>query len=94
MTIQTDSTLGLNYVEIQPFKVTFNDASSVTRLYVISVSDNLINNVIFQYQLTDDNNVVFYTQCVSMSGEDYMNWAGDNITPFTYVSNLLNFITI
>lgn len=89
MNIQLDTILNLKYIEIQPFKVNFNDTINVTRLYVTSVNDNLIDQVILQYQLGDENSQIHYTQCIAMNGTDYQNWTGDNQFPFTFVLSQL-----
>jgi hypothetical protein len=88
MTIIQDSLS--NYVQIIPKTVNSFTNSTATRLYVYLIYDNLKDNATFTCSFTDDDkNELFNTQ-VTIQGQDYINWSGDNTTPFSFVINNLN----
>jgi len=93
MTIINDSSLSKNYIAIQPLKINFNDVLFANRLYVVSVSDNLLDTALFQYQLYSDSTEL-YSNIIPMSGDAYSSWNGDNVTPFNYVVNALGLTAI
>ena len=84
-----DSNLQKNYATITPIKCNFTDTNESTRLYVELTMDNLVSVAVFKYQLMDDNLNVYYTNTISITGIDYINWTGDNTTPFVFIKTKL-----
>ena len=78
---------GQTYVGINPIKVKFNDITNATRLYVSLQYDNLSSLAQFGYCLTDDNTQILLSDTIGITGDDYINWGGDNNFPFTFVAN-------
>lgn len=93
MTIQNSDLIG-NYVQIEPIKSRFTDTEDCIYLTVSIIDDNLTNGCVFRYTLyTSSFNKVF-SRTIAMTGDDYMNWVGDNDTPYIYVGSALNLIII
>ena len=91
MQVITDSGLNINYVLLQPFKVQYNSPTECTRLYVISIQDNLLDSATFQYRLADDIGNVYAIDTVTISNEDYVAWNGnDSSYPFSFCASQLN----
>jgi hypothetical protein len=82
---------------IQPIQIWKNGESQEANLlnaYIIN--DNLENSCTFYYQLCssgeqpDTIGQSLAEGNVSMSGEDYLGWTGDNDYAFSYIAEQLN----
>lgn len=86
---------------IQPIQIWKNGESQEANLlnaYIIN--DNLENSCTFYYQLCssgeqpDTIGQSLAEGNVSMSGEDYLSWTGDNDYAFSYIAEQLNLTLI
>ena len=86
---------------IQPIQIWKNGESQEANLlnaYIIN--DNLENSCTFYYQLCssgeqpDTIGQSLAEGNVSMSGEDYLGWTGDNDYAFSYIAEQLNLTLI
>jgi len=89
MTITNNAQFG-NFVSITPLKVKYSDATEASMLFVKSNNDDLYQSANFTYTLRDANFKIMGAGAVEMSGSDYANWTGDNVTPFTFVAGKIN----
>jgi hypothetical protein len=97
MTIKNIGIIG-NYVDIQPLKAKFTDSNYANVLTIQIISDNLTDGAVFKFWLYElvetvskestsyDANLIF-SDTVSITGDDYSNWNGnDNTAPYVYVA--------
>ncbi len=77
--------------QIVPQQVTFIDTSKANYIAAKIVDDDLKSRAIFFYSFYKDNNVLLSGNIV-ISGNEYNNWNGNNIFPFTYIANKFNLI--
>lgn len=84
------NTMTQNYVSISPIRVSYNDTTDATKLFVISQNDNLNSECTFLFLLKDNSNKLLKGGNIRMAGTDYTNWSGDNYTPYTYVASKIN----
>lgn len=80
--------------KIQPVKAAFNETIDSTHLGIKLHSDDLSTHAIFHCTLMDDDGNIGQAFNIRISGEDYQNWGGDNVYPFTYVANQFNLTLI
>ena len=96
MTIKTTDSIG-NYININPIKANFNDNIDCTVFTMHIINDNMTNGCVFKYQLysVDETGGFFmkYYNTLSMTGDDYTNWTGDNVTAYNYACNILNLVS-
>jgi hypothetical protein len=87
---------GENYVCISPVRATFTDTLDCNVMTASIVSDNLTDFCIISYSLINNTNDTFITlfsgKC-SITGDDYINWTGDNAYIYDYIAKIIN-ITI
>ena len=88
MTLQTDQNNNL-YCNIVPVTII---NTTINRLY-LTINDNLINTAMLIYRLSIED-LLFLTSSMQFTGNDYINWSGDNETIFNYVANQLNLTLI
>lgn len=86
---------------IQPITIWKNGESQEANLLnAIIINDNLENSCTFYYQLCssgeqpDTIGQSLAEGNVSMSGEDYLGWTGDNDYAFSYIAEQLNLTLI
>lgn len=84
MTVLIDNS-NIPYISISPVRVRFTDENNMTRLYVSSISDNLLNQCIFHYIFMDELRNASSSGNIICHGDNYTNWSGDNNFPFTFV---------
>lgn len=90
---------------IEPITIWKNGTSQEANLLIAYIiNDNLESSCTFYYQLCSstegDETMAFIIQQslaegnVSMSGEDYLAWDGDNNYAYTYIAEQLNLTLI
>jgi len=80
--------------KIQPIKAGYNDAASSTHLGIKLQGDDLSTHAIFHCALMDDDGSIYLAFNQIIAGDDYQNWGGDNLFPFTFVAGLNNLTLI
>ncbi len=80
--------------KIQPVKVKFTDQIDSDHLGVKIISNDLKSICGLYWQLLDGNGDVHLDGNCLISGNDYLNWGGNNLYPFTYVGNLLKLVFV
>ena len=90
---------------IEPIQIWKNGESQEANLLVAYIiNDNLESSCTFYYQLCSSGEgtealplVIGQTLAegnVSMSGEDYLNWDGDNNYAYSYIAEKLNLVIL
>jgi len=80
--------------KIQPFKAKFTDTVNVDHVGVRIVNDNLKTAANLYFALLDSAGLIHFEGYATVQGEDYQNWGGDNIYPFTFIGRLYNLVFI
>ena len=72
--------------QIQPVSIWYNGSMiSATIFNMVSISDNLIDNATFYYQLYSSNNLQLASGNLTMSGADYITYStSPNSNDFAY----------
>lgn len=76
-------------VKIKPVQVNQWIADSATSLLVYSQHDNFYSACTMFYELLNAKGDDLFDGTITVTGTDYVNWAGDNVYPFTYVAGKL-----
>ena len=81
---------------IQPIEIKWgnNIINIITKLQVKITFDDLSTYCILSYVLLNDSLESISLGSAEISGNDYVNWDGNNDYPFTYVANQLNLTLI
>jgi len=85
---------GMTACKIESFKAKWNDTLDVDHLGVRIINDDLKSNATLYWALLDSNGRVHIDGNASISKDDYKNWDGSNIYPFTFVGRLYNLVFI
>lgn len=89
-TIDTNSFKPLSVVYLDTtLQVRWNDTTKACALSATLFNDNLKNKAVFQWSLIAYSGRILQGGIIECSGEDYANWDGNNLFPFTFVASKL-----
>ena len=88
MTIQTQ--FGQAAAAISPFKANFTNPADAVWLVCILTRDDLVSSCDILCKLLGADGSKYYEKTVTISGDDYTNWNGNNGYCFTYAGNAFN----
>ena len=74
--------------KIVPFKAKFSDTSNVTHIGARVVSDDLKTACQLYFCFMDSSHTILMQGNKTIGGQDYQNWNGNNVYPFTYLGIL------
>lgn len=80
--------------KIVSFKAKYTDTTNVDHLGVRVINDDLKASATLYWTLMDSIGLIHVDGNATISGDDYKNWAGDNIFPFAFVGKLYNLVFI
>ena len=81
--------------QIQNFSFWLNGQTVIAEFLSLHINfDNLQDQAIFYYSLNDKDSNKLVDGNITMAGEDYKSWTGDNTYAWKFASNYLNLTII
>jgi len=86
-----------NYVSIEPLKARFIDEVDCNGLCAVIINDNLTDGCVVKYTLLNVSGVnatTVFSRTLSITGDDYKSWDGNNEYVYSYIATRLNLTII
>lgn len=83
---------GTGTVTIVPIKAKYSDDTDCTNLSVKATADNFLDSATLQWSLLRNTNSgwqISDSGTITVSGDTYSSWTGDNTSPFLIVAGIL-----
>lgn len=75
--------------QIEPIQYVPTSPLIATLITVWIISDNLVDQALFGWQLLTDQQEIVDNGTVACEGQDYANWDGNRQFPYTFTANAL-----